>query len=84
MQKKEIMPGMENEMKFTEAQVLFLEDRIINKLSPAYMNLDRILEGETLTPEMLRSSREALWEIKTIIRGLRNGTGPTGPTKASE
>jgi hypothetical protein len=45
-----------------------------DKLSPTYMNLDRILGGETLSPEMLRSSREALWEIKTIIRGLRSGS----------
>jgi hypothetical protein len=58
-------------VEFTKEQATHLEDRVINKISPAYMALGSILAGEMPCEIALRGAQDALMQLTEHIRGLR-------------
>ncbi len=56
---------------FSEAQALYLEDRVLNKITPAHMALELLIRGRGVSDRQLEASLASLHELTAIIRGLR-------------
>ena len=58
-------------MKFSEPQVKWLEDRLINKIAPIHMTLQTIFYGKTITKRDVNVMLNRLEAMVKDIRYLR-------------
>ena len=57
-------------MKFTKKQVLFLEDKILNMLTPMW-NYIYLYEGKIMPPEKIEILFDRMTKIKEFLHSLR-------------
>ncbi len=64
--------------EFTASQAAYLEDLVLNKITPAYGYLERVSRGETPMREVAGLSLAALASLTAQIRGIKAGAGMAG------